>query len=169
VLPGPPSPWAARAASALALTHRQIILEDPVALTFTRTTRLPLEGAYLLDRTEHGPYTVRLYQEGVRAPVLDTLPAERRDQTEWALAAGTEADLCGDPDAWDETTIPDVGLARIVAVFPLRHGGAVFGYRARLELVRPADADAFPNPLVPPPAAPPAAPGGTARLPWSAN
>lgn len=165
-------PAVRRAVAALERTNRAIINENPVALVFRRTERLPAEGAWVIQRREHGPYTVRVYQESAQAlqPVQDTLPAERRDQSQFSLLAGPEADLCGDPDVFDELTVEGLGLLRLTVVLPLVYAGVTFGFRARADVLRPAAADGFPNPLIRPlPPLPADGLAAPAPAPWSRN
>jgi len=130
------------AASRLLARARQgqhaLIQLNPSRVTIERTSVAEVDGGPQEVTETLGPYTVRIFLEG---------PSEGSDVTDpttggtlvrqmgYSMAAAWDADLEHESRVRDEFTLGAYGRFRIVAVYPLRLVGDVFGYQAALELV----------------------------------
>lgn len=123
--------------SALSAAHRRMIAENPVQVTVSRTERVEQNGAFAEVKSQHGPYTVRLFQsQSLRsAREVTATPGTKQTDTRWGLAADESADLRAGPDVTDEFEVVGIGIFRVVAVYPLVLAGVIYGYQADLERV----------------------------------
>jgi len=123
--------------SALCAAHRRMIAENPVQVTISRTERVEQNGAFAEVKSQHGPYTVRLFQNLSQrsAREVTVTPGTKQTDTRWGLAADESADLRAGPDVTDEFEVAGVGSFRVTAVYPLMLAGATYGYQAELERV----------------------------------
>ena len=125
------------ALGALRAAHRRMIAENPITITISRTERVEQDGAFAEVMNQHGPYTVRLFQNLSQRSARDVTvtPGTKQTDTRWGLAADDSADLRAGPDVTDEFEAAGVGSFRVTAVYPLMLAGAIYGYQAELERV----------------------------------
>lgn len=83
------------------------ISENPVQITIERTTKTASGGGRKVDKSTLGPYTVRIFQQGVKQITVNasaTTAGTRQDAPMWAFLADADADIQCTSAVTDEFT-----------------------------------------------------------------
>ena len=112
------------------------IQQNPVEITIHRITKVDKGGYFEEIESEHGPYTVRIFQRGMQIPIeISTLGGTKQTDGGWGLLAGHEAEIKAGANALDEFEVDGLGKFQVLAVYPQIIQGQVVGYQADLEKV----------------------------------
>jgi len=112
------------------------IQQNPMQITVQRTEKVDMGGYFDEVISQHGPYTVRVFQETSHIPQeISTLAGTKQVDTKWGLLADYQADLRAGPNVKDEFDISDLGHFMVVGVYPQVVQGQIVGYQADLERV----------------------------------
>ncbi len=112
------------------------IQQNPVEITIQRTEKVDKGGYFDEIESEHGYYTVRVFQKGSRIPQeVSTLAGTKQVEAAWGLLADHEADIKAGANVLDEFEVPGMGKFQVLAVYPQIVQGQVVGYQADLEKV----------------------------------
>ncbi len=124
------------AVDALRAANARAIAENPVQITVRRTEKVDMGGYFDEVTSQHGPFTVRIFQQGIRTPqTAATLAGTKQVDKGWGLLADYQADLRAGPNVKDEFDVPGLGHFLVVAVYPQVVQGQVVGYQVDLEKV----------------------------------
>lgn len=122
--------------NALRAAHARAIAENPTEITVQRTEKVSMGGGFDEVTSQHGPYTVRIFQQGSRIPQeVATLAGTKHIDKGWGLLADYQADLRAGPNVKDEFDAPGLGHFLIIAVYPQKVQGQIVGYQVDLEKV----------------------------------
>jgi hypothetical protein len=114
----------------------QVISENPVQITIHRTTKEEKDGGFKEHKSNVGPFTVRVYQQkAVNSQESSALVGTKYVSKSWGLLTDYQADVQATPDIRDEFDVEDIGHFRILAVYPQKIQGEIWGYQADLEKV----------------------------------
>ena len=112
------------------------IEQNPVEIIIQRTEKVDKGGYFEEIESEHGPYTVRIFQRGMQIPMeISTLGGTKQTDRGWGLLAGHEAEIKAGANALDEFEVDGLGKFQVLAVYPQIIQGQVVGYQADLEKV----------------------------------
>lgn len=112
------------------------IQQNPVEITIQRTEKVDMGGYFDEVKSEHGPYTVRIFQKGSRIPQeVSTLAGTKQVEAAWGLLADHEAEIKAGTNVLDEFEVTDLGKFQVLAVYPQIVQGQIVGYQADLEKV----------------------------------
>lgn len=112
------------------------IQQNPVEITIQRTEKVEAGGGFDEVQSEHGPYTVRVFQKGSSIPQeISTLAGTKQVDEGWGLLADYQADLQAGPNVKDEFDVPGLGHCVVAAVFPQKVQGQIVGLQAIIEKV----------------------------------
>jgi hypothetical protein len=112
------------------------IQQNPTEITIQRTKKVDMGGYFDEVKSEHGPYTVRIFMEGMRIPrEVSTLAGTKQVDKGWGMLADYQADIKDGANVQDEFDVPGLGHFRILAVYPQVVQGQIVGYQADLEKV----------------------------------
>ena len=112
------------------------IQQNPVEITIQRTEKVDMGGYFDEVESEHGPYTVRIFQKGSRIPQeVSTLAGTKQVEAAWGLLADHEAEIKVGTNVLDEFEVTDLGKFKVLAVYPQLVQGQIVGYQADLEKV----------------------------------
>ena len=112
------------------------IQQNPVEITIQRTEKVDMGGYFDEVESEHGPYTVRIFQKGSRIPQeVSTLAGTKQVEAAWGLLADHEAEIKAGTNVLDEFEVTDLGKFQVLAVYPQIVQGQIVGYQADLEKV----------------------------------
>jgi len=112
------------------------IQQNPVKIIIHRTEKMDKGGYFEEIESEHGPYTVRIFQRGMQIPMeISTLGGTKQTDRGWGLLAGHEAEIKAGANALDEFEVDGLGKFQVLAVYPQIIQGQVVGYQADLEKV----------------------------------
>mgnify|MGYP000159202564 CR=1 FL=1 len=121
---------------ALRKAQAQAIAENPVQITVQRTEKVDMGGHFNEVTSQHGPFTVRIFQQGSRIPhEISTLAGTKQVDKGWGLLADYQTDLRAGPNVKDEFDVTGLGHFLVIAVYPQRVQGQIVGYQADLERV----------------------------------
>lgn len=121
---------------ALRAANARAIAENPTDITVRRTEKVDMGGYFDEVTSEHGPFTVRIFQQGSRIPQeISTLAGTKQVDKGWGMLADYQADIKAGPNVVDEFDVPGLGHFRVVAVYPQVVQGQLVGYQADLEKV----------------------------------
>ena len=110
------------------------IQQNPVEIIIQRTEKMDKGGYFEEIESEHGPYTVRIFQRGMQIPTeISTLGGTKQTDRGWGLLAGHEAEIKAGANALDEFEVDGLGKFQVLAVYPQIIQGQVVGYQADLE------------------------------------
>lgn len=125
-----------RVVEALRRAQRQVIAENAVQVTITRTEKIEAEGAFQEQTSTIGPLTVRVFQRnsGSAPQEVSTLAGTKHVDTRWGLLADWQADIRSGANVKDEFEAFGYRFL-VVAVYPQMAFGQVIGYQADLERV----------------------------------
>ncbi len=113
-----------------------VIQQSPTTITVQRTEKVDLGGYFDEVQSKHGPYTVRIFQQGMRMPQeVSTLAGTKQVDKGWGMLADYLADLKAGPNVKDEFDVPGLGHFLVVAVYPQMVQGQLVGLQADLEKV----------------------------------
>jgi len=112
------------------------IQQNPVEIIIQRTEKVDMGGYFDEVESEHGPYTVRIFQKGSRIPQeVSTLAGTKQVEAAWGLLADHEAEIKAGTNVLDEFEVTDLGKFQVLAVYPQIVQGQIVGYQADLEKV----------------------------------
>lgn len=112
------------------------IQQNPVEITIQRTEKVDMGGYFDEVESEHGPYTVRIFQRGMQLPLeVSNLGGTKQTDRGWGLLAGYEAEIKAGSNVLDEFEVDSLGKFQVLAVYPQIIQGQVVGYQADLEKV----------------------------------
>ena len=112
------------------------IEQNPVEIIIQRTEKMDKGGYFEEIESEHGPYTVRIFQRGMQISIeISTLGGTKQTDRGWGLLAGHEAEIKAGANALDEFEVDGLGKFQVLAVYPQIIQGQVVGYQADLEKV----------------------------------
>ena len=112
------------------------IEQNPVEIIIQRTEKVDKGGYFEEIESEHGPYTVRIFQRGMQIPIeISTLGGTKQTDRGWGLLAGHEAEIKAGANALDEFEVDGLGKFQVLAGYPQIIQGQVVGYQADLEKV----------------------------------
>jgi hypothetical protein len=112
------------------------IQQNPITITIRRTEKVDMGGYFDEVTSQHGPFTVRIFQEASRIPQeISTLAGTKQVDKSWGLLADYKADIQAGPNVKDEFDVPGLGHFRVVVVYQQVVQGQVVGYQADLERV----------------------------------
>lgn len=112
------------------------IQQNPTTITIRRTEKIDMGGYFEEIESEHGPYTVRIFQRGSSIPQeVSTLAGTKQVDTAWGLLAAHEAEIKAGANVLDEFEVDGLGKFQVMAVYPQIIQGQVVGYQADLEKV----------------------------------
>jgi len=115
---------------------RWVIAQNPVTVTVRRTEQVEKDGGLAEVKTEHGPYTVRIFPVGYRWPQeIAGLAGEKQVDRSWSLLADDQTDLRAGPKVQDEFDAGELGHFMVRAVYPQVIQGEKVGLQADLERV----------------------------------
>lgn len=121
---------------ALRKAYKQSIMENPVQITVRRTEKVDMGGYFDEVTGQHGPFTVRIFQQRSGIPQdISTLAGTKQVDKSWGLLADYNADIQAGPSVKDEFDVPGLGHFLVVAVYPQKVQGQIVGYQADLERV----------------------------------
>jgi hypothetical protein len=121
---------------ALRKAYKQSIAENPTQITIQRTEKVNMGGYFDEVTSLHGPFTVRIFQQGSRIPhEISTLAGTKQIDKGWGLLADYQTDLRAGPNVKDEFDVPGLGHFVVVAVYPQKMRGEIIGYQVDLEKV----------------------------------
>jgi len=113
-----------------------VIQQNPVTVTIQRTEKRGIGGYFEEIESEHGPYTVRIFQRGMQVPQeVSNLGGTKQTDRGWGLLAGYEAEVKAGANVLDEFEIDGLGKFQVLAVYPQIIQGEVVGYQADIEKV----------------------------------
>ncbi len=112
------------------------IEQNPVEIIIHRTEKVDQGGYFEEIESEHGPYTVRIFQRGMQIPIeISTLGGTKQTDRGWGLLAGHEVEIKAGANVLDEFEVDGLGKFQVLAVYPQIIQGQVVGYQADLEKV----------------------------------
>jgi len=112
------------------------IQQNPVEIIIQRTEKMDKGGYFEEIESEHGPYTVRIFQRGMQIPMeISTLGGTKQTDRGWGLLADHEAEIKAGTNVLDEFEVDSLGKFQVLAVYPQIIQGQVVGYQADLEKV----------------------------------
>jgi len=112
------------------------IQQNPMTIIVQRTEKVDVGGYFDEVTSQHGPYTVRIFQKGSGIPQeISILAGTKQVETAWGLLADHQADLQAGPNVKDEFDVPDLGHFVVIAVFPQKISEQTVGYQVNLEKV----------------------------------
>mgnify|MGYP000848409065 FL=1 len=112
------------------------IEQNPVEIIIQRTEKVDKGGYFEEIESEHGPYTVRIFQRGMQIPMeISTLGGTKQTDRGWGLLTGHEAEIKAGTNVLDEFEVDGLGKFQVLAVYPQIIQGQVVGYQADLEKV----------------------------------
>lgn len=112
------------------------IQQNPTKIIVQRTEKVDVGGYFDEVKSVHGPYTVRIFQQGMRIPQeISTLAGTKQVDKGWGMLADYQTNIKAGPDVQDEFDVPGLGHFCILAVYPQVVQGQVVGYQADLEKV----------------------------------
>jgi hypothetical protein len=114
---------------------QRLIRREPTIITINRQVSVPRAGTGGRNtvRSDHGPFTVRIYEQTARIPLITgTDPGTLRQSRGWAMVGGPELDVRATHDTTDTFTDPQYGTFLVTEVRPLLHGTQVIGHIAEL-------------------------------------
>jgi len=112
------------------------IQQNPTTITIYRTEKIDMGGYFEEIESEHGPYTVRIFQRGMQMPrEISILGGTKQTDRGWGLLAGHEAEIKAGANTLDEFEVDGLGKFQVMAVYPQIIQGQVVGYQADLEKV----------------------------------
>jgi len=125
-----------RVVEALRRAQQQVIAENAVQVTITRTEKVETDGAFEEQTSMVGPLTVRIFQRssGSAPQDISTLAGTKKVDTRWGLLADWQADIRSGANVKDEFEAYGQRFL-VVAVYPQTAFGQVVGYQADLERV----------------------------------
>jgi len=111
------------------------IQQNPVEITIQRTEKVDMGGYFDEVKSTKGPFIVRIFTEGNRAPVdVSTLAGTKQIDKGWGLLADYNADIKAGPNVLDEFDAL-AGHFIIKAVYPQYVQGQLVCFQADLEKV----------------------------------
>lgn len=111
------------------------IEQNPTSITIHRTEKVDMGGYFDEQKSEKGPFDVRIFIEGNRVLTdVATLAGTKQIDKTWGLLADCDADMKSGPNVMDEFDTP-VGHFLVKAVYPQYVTGELVGYQADLEKV----------------------------------
>ncbi|NPV30499.1 MAG: hypothetical protein HPY58_12795 [Firmicutes bacterium] len=124
------------AANALRAANARAIAENPTQIAVQRTEKVDMGGYFDEVVSQRGPFTVRIFQQGMRIPQeVASLAGTKQVDKGWGLLADYNADLRAGPNVKDEFDVPGLGHFVVIAVYPQKVQGQIVGYQADLERV----------------------------------
>jgi hypothetical protein len=112
------------------------IQQNPVEIIIQRTEKMDKGGYFEEIESEHGPYTVRIFQRGMQIPIkISTLGGTKQTDRGWGLLAGHEVEIKAGANVLDEFEVDGLGKFQVLAVYPQIIQGQVVGYQADLKKV----------------------------------
>lgn len=112
------------------------IQQNPTTITIHRTEKIDMGGYFEEIESEHGPYTVRIFQRGMQIPMeISVLGGTKQTDRGWGLLADHETEIGAGTNVLDEFEVDDLGKFHVLAVYPQIIQGQVVGYQADLEKV----------------------------------
>lgn len=112
------------------------IQQNPTTITIHRTEKVDMGGYSDEVESEHGPYTVRVFQKDSRIPQeVSTLAGTKQVEAAWGLLADHEAEIKAGTNVLDEFEVTDLGKFQVLAVYSQIVQGQIVGYQADLEKV----------------------------------
>lgn len=111
------------------------IQQNPTQIVINRTEKIRSGGGFEEVKSIKGPFTVRIFQQGLRTPQdISTLAGSKKVDKGWGMLADWQADLKAGPNVIDEFDTND-GHFRIINIYPQIVYGQVAGYQCDLEKV----------------------------------
>jgi len=112
------------------------IQQNPTTIIIHRTEKVDQGGYFEEIESKHGPYTVRIFQQGRQMPLeVSNLAGTKQTDRGWGLLADHEAEIKAGTKALDEFEVDGLGKFQVLAVYPQIIQGQVVGYQADLEKV----------------------------------
>ena len=112
------------------------IEQNPVEIIIQRTEKMDKGGYFEEIESEHGHYTVRIFQRGMQIPIeISTLGGTKQTDRGWGLLAGHEAEIKAGSNVLDEFEVEGIGKFHVLAVYLQLVQGQIVGYQADLEKV----------------------------------
>lgn len=112
------------------------IQQNPVEITIQRTEKVDMGGYFDEVESEHGPYTVRIFQKGSMIPQeVSTLAGTKQVEAAWGLLADHEAEIKAGSNVLDEFEVAGIGKFQVLEVYPQVIKGELVGYQVVLERV----------------------------------
>lgn len=112
------------------------IQQNPVTATIQRTEKKDIGGYFDEVQSQHGPYTVRIFQRGMQIPQeTSTLGGTKQTDRGWGLLAGHEVEIKAGANVLDVFEVEGIGKFQVLAVYPQMVQGQIVGYQADLEKV----------------------------------
>ena len=112
------------------------IQQNPVKIIIHRTEKMDKGGYFEEIESEHGPYTVRIFQRGMQIPMeISTLGGAKQTDRGWGLLTGHEAEIKAGTNVLDEFEVDGLGKFQVLAVYLQLVQGQIVGYQADLEKV----------------------------------
>ena len=112
------------------------IQQNPASITIRRTEKVDMGGYFDEVVSQHGPFTVRIFQQRSGIPQeISTLAGTKQTDRGWSLLAGPEAEIKAGANILDEFEAAGLGNFQVLAVYPQIVQGQIVGYQADLEKV----------------------------------
>jgi hypothetical protein len=111
------------------------IQQNPVQIFINRTEKIKSGGGFTEVKSSKGPFTVRLFQQGLKTPQdVSTLAGTKKVDKGWGMIADFRADLKSGTNVIDEFDTKD-GHFRIINIYPQTVFDQTVGYQCDLEKV----------------------------------
>jgi hypothetical protein len=110
------------------------IAQNPATITINRTTKTPQVGGFREEKSQAGPFTVRIFQaKDVELDTISQMSGIKQEAADFGLLADYQADIRAGPNVTDEFDVEGLGHFVVIKVTPQRQAGEIVGYQATLE------------------------------------
>lgn len=113
------------------------IAQNPTEIQIKRTEKVPYQGGYREQKSDIGPFLVRLFnRSGQKLQVQSALAGTKTTDSTWGMLMSAAADIAASPKVKDTFEVAGLGEFTVAVVHPQRMCGEIVGYQCELELVK---------------------------------